>query len=292
MKKISNYFKLALFAFVISASVVSCSNDEFFGFDDDFSKNTSHILTMRQINNHDYLDYNDNIPLDDERNIFIYSEAYDRLTIAWNNNHFSVKETSGAEASISERLYFDIKKSIDALNYSIGYVDREKHDKFKRQLRDNPEGIHYNNLNCPCYAITYFLYGNVNQKKLKEIDEKLYQKYGSRYVNGDLYLSEVPEAVHACNSSYNVSLQTSLTLGYSRALLCTESGVVNDTIIGHMSVITGIRDPNNNGNYYILGLVNPEVSTTINYINISKDLSIPLKNPAGNTTLFSSFIYK
>lgn len=292
MKRISNYLKCVLFAFVISASIISCSNDEFFGFDDDFSKNTSPSLTMKQKNNHDYLDYDDSIPLDDERNIIIYSEAYDRLTITWNNNQFSVQEMSGAEVSISERIYFDVKKSINALNYSLGYIDREKHDKFKRLLRDNPEGIHYNNLNCPCYAITYFLYGNVNQNNLKKTDEKLYQKYGSRYANGDLYLSEVPEAVHVCNSNYSVSLQTSLTLGYSRALLCTESGVVNDTIIGHMSVITGIRDPNNNGNYYILGYVNPEVNTTINYVNISKDLSIPLKNPAGTTTLFSSFIYK
>ena len=34
MKRISSFFKLALFAFVISASVISCSNDEFFGFED------------------------------------------------------------------------------------------------------------------------------------------------------------------------------------------------------------------------------------------------------------------
>lgn len=292
MKRISNFFKLAFFAFVITASAISCSNDEFFGFDDEISKNTNHILTMKQKNNHYYLDYDDSIPLDDERNIIIYSEAYDRLTITWNNNLFSVKEMSGAEASISERLYIDVKKSINALNYSLGYLDGEKNDKLKRLLMGNPEGVHYNNLNCPCFAITYFLYGNVNQKNLKTVDEKLYQKYGSRYENGDLYPYEIPEAVHTCNSNYNVTLQTSLTLGYSRALLCTESGIVNDTIIGHMSVITGIRDPNNNGNYYILGYVNPEVSTTINYVNISKDLSIPLKNPAGTTTLFSSFIYK
>jgi hypothetical protein len=34
MKRINSFFKLALFAFVISVSAISCSNDEFFGFDD------------------------------------------------------------------------------------------------------------------------------------------------------------------------------------------------------------------------------------------------------------------
>ena len=34
MKRISNFFKMALFAFVFSVSAISCSNDELFGFED------------------------------------------------------------------------------------------------------------------------------------------------------------------------------------------------------------------------------------------------------------------
>ena len=146
MKRISNYLKCVLFAFVISASIISCSNDEFFGFDDDFSKNTSPSLTMKQKNNHDYLDYDDSIPLDDERNIIIYSEAYDRLTITWNNNQFSVQEMSGAEVSISERIYFDVKKSINALNYSLGYIDREKLLELAEELKKTDYGQYLFNL--------------------------------------------------------------------------------------------------------------------------------------------------
>lgn len=34
MKRTSNYLKCVLIVFVISASAISCSNDEFFGFED------------------------------------------------------------------------------------------------------------------------------------------------------------------------------------------------------------------------------------------------------------------
>ncbi len=34
MKRIIDYLKLALFAFVVSASVISCSNDKFWRIDD------------------------------------------------------------------------------------------------------------------------------------------------------------------------------------------------------------------------------------------------------------------
>lgn len=289
MRKACNHIGFALLAFAISFIAISCtSDDEFFGFEDENIKAPeSNIFTSKR----NYLDYETHLPIDSERNLVIYSEAFERLTIFFDEKRIIVKEKSGNEVSISECLFADVNKSIDALNYSLGYSDK-RDNNLKRQLSSNPEGVHYNNRNCPCYAITYFLYGNVSQKNLKKVDEKLYQKYGTRYEIGDLRTNEVPEAVHECDNTRNVSLQTQLSLGYSRALLCTESGMINDTIIGHMSVITGIRDPNNGGNYYILGFVNPEVSTTVNYVNINKDLSVPLKNPSGTTSLFSSYIFK
>jgi len=36
MKTVVNYFRLALYVYVISSTFISCSNDEFFGFDDDY----------------------------------------------------------------------------------------------------------------------------------------------------------------------------------------------------------------------------------------------------------------
>lgn len=49
MKSIIDYLKLASFAFVISALAISCSNDEFFGFDDDnyiISNNTQDFINL------------------------------------------------------------------------------------------------------------------------------------------------------------------------------------------------------------------------------------------------------
>ena len=106
MKSIGNCLKLALLASLFSIAAISCSNDDFFGFEDVYLlDNSSHL----SINDFDvFLDWNyDGLLINathEERQLFL--SAYERCQYTMRDGQLITSVKNGSE--ISRKDYFNI----------------------------------------------------------------------------------------------------------------------------------------------------------------------------------------
>lgn len=244
MKRIIDYLKLALFAFVVSASVISCSNDEFFGFDDYLSDDNSDII-FNMKDYEEYLDWNyEGLLINasyEERQVFL--SAYERCQYTLKEGQLVSPINKGSQINISDRLFQYIADRVrerNAINYK--FDNSKKFIRIKRGDRELSDII-YNNLNCPCFTLAYIKSirnGLTYDPALRvAIDNTLRQKFGQKYDNGDLVFSDIPVAAQECNINGGLScnddkLQEGVSINGAFAY---STGNDNGVEIGHMQVI-------------------------------------------------------
>ncbi len=138
MKRISNFFKLALFAFVTSVSAISCSNDGFFGFDDELP----YSLYSDSFNQ---LDYSSNIYLtiDEEKKVFsdldyeIIASALNRIVACNVDGIIQIKKSDYNSLNMSKGLYdicVDMIYHTNNIVYDI--IKQKKHKRVKTTSRE------------------------------------------------------------------------------------------------------------------------------------------------------------
>lgn len=107
MKRIIDYLKLALFAFVVSASVISCSNDEFFGFDDD-----------NYINSNDTQDYFDNHKININEIISSHEfEAYILSKMKFSSIFINIDTANSIYVDSLNMYRIDFGQQLDTIRY-------------------------------------------------------------------------------------------------------------------------------------------------------------------------------
>ena len=269
----------------------NCNSDDFFGFEDNSGLWDNNVFNPASKNN-DFLDisFDGAMLYASEQDKQIYNLAYERLTITNEKDQLIIKEKSGKEVNISERLFEKIKTNVEMTNKYLLTSFNEK--KFKRAItrtkRNSPEGsIVYDGTNCICFAISYFLYGDTQSSHLSFVDNTLRQHYGSTYTNGDLTPSDIPEATgyfgHEANNVQN------LPVGYDfRALFCAETGTVNNITIGHVFIIKKLETTSNSpggSSYYNMYWLEPVTGSEIGPTMIAPSGDLPLTTPNGQTIL-------
>lgn len=219
MKRKNSFFKLALFAFVISVSVVSCSNDEFFGFDSDFSyydneKNLSfdnelflNISTsdFRQMTNTDYLNL---------------SKAIARIENDFNNG--IAKESKGYTYNMSNTLYTLAYTTLDNTRHFFATISSNTTKRVKNNNREVVFEI--NGKDCVGQAIAYSLYPG----KADSINSILANNFSNYFSNGIPYLS-LDTAFDKCGANYTpysrlYTTETNTSSSYDVLIIKPSSG--------------------------------------------------------------------
>ena len=243
MKSIGNCLKLALLASLFSIAAISCSNDDFFGFEDVYLLDNSSNLS---INDFDvFLDWNyDGLLINathEERQLFL--SAYERCQYTMRDGQLITSVKNGSEINISERLFQYISDRVresNAIYYN--FSSAKKLARIKRGDREQAD-IKYNKKNCPCFTLAYIksLRNGVTYDAALRIatDNTLRQKFGQKYDDGDLVFSDIPTAAQECsiNGGLNCNddkLQTDVTINGAFAYF---TGNDNGVKIGHMHVI-------------------------------------------------------
>ncbi len=262
MKKVEK-LKLSMtmaVCFMVALFATSCSNDDFFGFNDDFSTNYDSDLMLNSEYYKDYLDWDyDGLLINatyDERQLFI--TAYERCQyILSSEGLLSTKVKNGAQINISEKLFYYISERVRESNVIFSNMKISKRvDRVKsRNVEQND--IIYNNLNCPCFALAYvksIRNGVTYDAALRvAIDNTLRNTYGQLYDSGHLNLIHIPGAAQACGISGGLSMNNDiLQLNVDiNGIFAYYTGMENGEPIGHMQVIHRVERSGLFGNLYL-----------------------------------------
>lgn len=279
---------IATMAVIVAIALFSnsCSNDEFFGLDDDFEDDV-YMFADNSYCEDVFLDidYEGAMLYATEQEKRIYDMAYSRLTIVFENNQLIIKEKKGRDVNISERLYNRIKDNIEKTNEV--FFTPQNNTLFRKAIRrkknNNRETIEYNNKNCPCFAICYYKYGDLTQAHLMNINNILTEKYGDTYTNGDLAPDDIPDATGYCGNRAELVQELPIDQDM-RALYCLESGVSNDTIIGHMYIIKKIENTSVSpagSRFYNMFWMNPATGSDLGPTRIAPSGTLPITTPDG-----------
>lgn len=136
MKKRTKKMVMLLFATFTGIAAISCSSDEFYGFDskEDIELN---ILSVKNYQNYLELSRYDQGSEMSQSDFEILCEAESRLDFSTKKGLIIIAQTSGSEVNISEDLFKYIKNNYDHLNKIRNY---SKQKAAKRVKRNNPEG--------------------------------------------------------------------------------------------------------------------------------------------------------
>ena len=139
MKRISNYLKLALFAFVISTSVISCSNDEFFGLEDEISYDFySDSFNQFDYSSHSYLTFDKEKKVYSDIDYEIIASALNRIVASNLDGSIQIKKNDYNSLNMSRELYGICVDMINHTNYIV-------YDRIKQQKHNDKKSIYYTN---------------------------------------------------------------------------------------------------------------------------------------------------
>ena len=182
MKRIIDYLKLALFAFVVSASVISCSNDEFFGFEDDYNNeftSFSNNVTQKRLFCDQYIDIDLSCPFEGvEKEKPKYEEAIRRITSKCiiSDGKISLSHTTADELNINKEFFELFKSLIESIDTVPSFLTNKA---FPRSRDYNPETIYWEGffiVYCACIAAMS-----------SDIERKCFNQYW--FARGDLTLT-------------------------------------------------------------------------------------------------------
>lgn len=141
MKRTSNYLKCVLIVFVISASAISCSNDEFFGFED-IDAQFDLYSEMVSDNTNKYTAQNRSaLSRSDTLMIKIASEKLSEYLILTDDNHLIIPKNVSADfLMIDEDLFCYLSRLLDIYNINPPRTIIHKTEKIKRVKGRNKTG--------------------------------------------------------------------------------------------------------------------------------------------------------
>lgn len=201
---------------MVALFTASCSNDEFFGFDDEYSSN---YLTEKQTvieikpTTYDFSEYLDieNLSLSKmtEEELVILEKAEGRLSYSVVDGYCYVHEKSASEINISEKLFHYI---IDCFDNNNDFMRKIKKGKIKRTKGGDPEVIIKHD--CVAHAISYMC-----SIDYATVDSWLSSTFGAYYTNkGVPYNALIPVVQHFRPSATNHTSYPSGGIGNNHSL--------------------------------------------------------------------------
>lgn len=190
---------------ILSFTITSCSNDDFFGLDIDNDNYDSGYNDVFDLNDSfEYLemsDYNAGQNINDS-DFSILCKAEERLTVVMTKNGYKIKQKNGKAVNISQQLYNYIEDNYEHLNYLMGYSKMTK--AFKRKKTGNREGEgSLTESDCVGYSIAYAL-----EKDFSFVDSEL----KGRFADYRAGLGLDPDSLEAAMKMFNTNALSRNTL--------------------------------------------------------------------------------
>ncbi len=233
MKQIRLMNQLAgISAFIfVTLFAASCSSDAFFGFDDDSFDSISsggncikNVINPSDLDCIEFLDLtNLSLPKMTKEDLEILDKAEARLNITIINGVYNIREKSGSEINISERLFKFIISNFEKTNIIMRETAQTK---VKRSKSGNGEVIISND--CVAYAISYMC-----ELDYSTVNSWLSATFGQVYAQGGVPFDFVPYAVRHFRPT-----------AYSHSSYPTGGLFNSNTLSDGVMVINGINSNN------------------------------------------------